>query len=66
MKAWEICNFENQWKIYECNRGVKWKVKGIDVDGKHYDLEMVETGEILTDNHFLSDIAEMNFKEVIE
>ncbi len=65
MKAWEICKQENQWKIYKCN-DKEWKVIGIDLNGDFYDLQKVSTREILTDSHFLSQIAEMNFEEIAE
>lgn len=65
MKAWEICKQENQWKIYKCN-DKEWKVKGIDLNDDYFDLENVTTHEILTDNHFLNEIAEMDFEEIVE
>ncbi|HDK7180808.1 TPA: hypothetical protein PTW06_003624 [Clostridium botulinum] len=65
MKAWEICKQENQWKIYKCN-DKEWKVIGIDLNGEFYDLQKVSTREILTDSHFLSQIAEMDFEEIVE
>ncbi|WP_434296197.1 hypothetical protein [Clostridium sporogenes] len=45
-----------------CN-GKKWRVKGIDLNGDYFDLENVKTHEILTDNYFLNEIAEMNFED---
>ncbi|APH23434.1 hypothetical protein [Clostridium botulinum] len=65
MKAWEICKWENQWKTYKCNEQ-KWKVIGIDLNGCYYDLQEVSTREILSDSHFLSQIAEMDFEEILK
>lgn len=64
MKAWEICNKKNIGKIYiDDKEGVKWKVEQKYKD--IFDLYDNENDSISYYGYGISELAEMNFEEII-
>lgn len=65
MKAWEICNKKNIGKIYiDDKEGVKWKVEQKYKD--IFDLYDNENDSINYYGYGISELAEMNFEEIID
>ncbi len=66
MKAWEICKKENVGKKYKDNLGTIWKVfRAVLTTGTCYDLKN-NLDEVLSTNFYMSDLAELDFEEVID
>lgn len=64
MKAWEICKKENINKIYiDDKKKIKWQVKEEYKDV--YDLYDSENDSINYYGYGISELAEMNFEEII-
>lgn len=65
MKAWEICKKENVGKTYvDDKEGVKWKVEQKYKD--IFDLYDNENDSISYYEYGISQLAEMNFEEIID
>ena len=65
MKAWEICKEENIGKKYKDNEGSIWKVVSIISSNEtYYDLKT--NLERLVSFNYMSEIAELDFEEVID
>ena len=66
MKAWEICKKENVGKVYKDNHGTIWKVfRAVLTTGTCYDLKN-NLDEVLSTNFYMSDLAELDFEEIID
>ena len=66
MKAWEICKEENVGKKYKDNSGTIWKVfRAVLTTGTCYDLKN-NLDEVLSTNFYMSDLAELDFEEIID
>ena len=66
MKAWEICKKENVGKKYKDNLGTIWKVfRAVLTTGTCYDLKN-NLDEVLSTNFYMSDLAELDFEEIID
>ena len=64
MKAWEICKKENVGKVYKDSEGREWE----DIEPYmrcEYDLRS-KVGYLITDSLIVSEIAELDFEEVID
>ena len=66
MKAWEICKKENVGKIYKDNNGDKWEVRQAWHKKDIYDLYDSNNYSINYNEYTISQLAEMNFEEVID
>ena len=65
MKAWEICKKENVGKSFKDNKGSIWKVVSIISSNEiYYDLKT--NPERLVSFNYMSEIAELDFEEVID
>lgn len=65
MKAWEICKKENVGKSFKDNEGSIWKVVSIISSNEtYYDLKT--NPERLVSFNYMSEIAELDFEEVID
>lgn len=65
MKAWEICKEENVGKSFKDNEGSIWKVVSIISSNEtYYDLKT--NPERLVSFNYMSEIAELDFEEVID
>ena len=65
MKAWEICKEENLGKSFKDNKGSIWKVVSIISSNEtYYDLKT--NPERLVSFNYMSEIAELDFEEVID
>lgn len=65
MKAWEICRKENVGKVYKDNHGKKWSVYSITFADAYYELKD-SLDEDLSSKYYMSEIAELDFEEVID
>lgn len=66
MKAWEICKKENVGKMYKDNNGDKWEVRQVWHKKDIYDLYDSNNYSINYNEYTISQLAEMDFKEVID
>ena len=65
MKAWEICKKENVGKSFKDNKGSIWKVVSIISSNEtYYDLKT--NPERLVSFNYMSEIAELDFEEVVD
>ena len=65
MKAWEICKKENVGKSFKDNEGSIWKVVSIISSNEtYYDLKT--NPERLVSFNYMSEIAELDFEEVVD
>ena len=64
MKAWEICKKENVGKVYKDSEGREWEVIELYMSCE-YDLRS-KVGYLITDSLIVSEIAKMDFEEVID
>ena len=65
MKAWEICKKENVGKSFKDNQGSIWKVVSIISSNEtYYDLKT--NPERLVSFNYMSEIAELDFEEVVD
>ena len=65
MKAWEICKEENVGKSFKDNEGSIWNVVSIISSNEtYYDLKT--NPERLVSFNYMSEIAELDFEEVID
>ena len=65
MKAWEICKKENVGKSFKDNEGSIWKVVSIISSNEtYYDLKT--NPERLVSFNYMSEIAELDFEEIID
>lgn len=64
MKAWEICKKENVGKVYKDSEGREWEVIEPYMCCE-YDLRS-KVGYLITDSLIVSEIAELDFEEVID
>ena len=66
MKAWEICKKENVGKMYKDNNGDKWEVRQVWHKKDIYDLYDSNNYSINYNEYTISQLAEMDFEEVID
>lgn len=67
MKAWEICKKENVGKIYiDDIQKNKWKVRQAWYKKDAYDLYDSTHHSINYNEYTISELAEMNFEEIID
>ena len=66
MKVWEICKKENVGKMYKDNNGDKWEVRQAWHKKDIYDLDDSNNYSINYNEYTISQLAEMNFEEVID
>lgn len=66
MKAWEICKKENVGKMYKDNNGDKWEVRQTWHKKDIYDLYDSNNYSINYNEYTISQLAEMDFEEVID
>ena len=66
MKAWEICKKENVGKKYKDNNGDKWEVRQVWHKKDIYDLYDSNNYSINYNEYTISQLAEMDFEEVID
>ena len=64
MKAWEICKEENVGKKFKDSDGKEWEVVEVYMSCE-YDLRS-KVGCLITDSLAVSEIAELDFEEVID
>ena len=64
MKAWEICKKENVGKVYKDSEGREWEVIELYMSCE-YDLRS-KVGYLITDSLIVSEIAKMDFEEVVD
>lgn len=65
MKAWDICKKENLGKSFKDNEGSIWKVVSIISSNEtYYDLKT--NPERLVSFNYMSEIAELEFEEVVD
>ena len=65
MKAWEICKKENVGKVYKDNHGEKWLVYSETFVDTCYELKN-SLDEDLSRKYYMSEIAELDFEEVVD
>ena len=65
MKAWEICKEKNVGKVYKDNHGKKWSVYSKTFVDTYYELKD-SLDEDLSSKYYMSEIAELDFEEVVE
>lgn len=65
MKAWEICKKENVGKKFKDSNGKEWEVCKHVFNSTYYDLKDRFDNHILK-QYYISTIAELDFKEVVD